>query len=203
MVKNYSIIAVLSLIMLIALIYGIAESGSPWDTRGRRFDQTRISDLNNIKSAIDNYYATNRVLPTNLTDLKNSNYSYYSINDPETNVQYLYKTTNVNGTSYQLCATFSQKSDNQNLNGNNYHLPPLKRQISDHPKGDYCFSLSVSPTSLYKPSTTYFLTTTASNRDAIRISDLDRLKQMITDGAKKLGSPSAFTKARRFWLYII
>lgn len=141
MVKNYSIIAILTLIMISALIYGIMESGTPWDSRGKKFDDTRLSDLNNIKYAIDTYYSTNHILPTSLNDLNSANsYSTHSNKDPETNQPYEYKTTG--NTSYQLCANFSQKTNTSKLNDIYYQSGST--QITTHQKGHYCFDMAVS-----------------------------------------------------------
>jgi hypothetical protein len=87
--------------MLSMVIYGLVESGSPWDTRGRRFDDSRVSDLTSLKYAIQTYYSTHSALPSNLDALKaDQPYSNSQWIDPETKQNYEY---NVNGTtSFQL-----------------------------------------------------------------------------------------------------
>jgi hypothetical protein len=150
MVKNYSIIVILSLIMISTLIYAIGESGSPWDSRGKKFDQTRVTDLNNIKYLVDDYYSAHQSLPSTIGDLKTSNTStYYKLTDPETGKDYEYKTTGQ--TSYQLCATFAQPTDTKD--NNNLVIPSLSGSVGSHPKGHYCYDLAVSSSYLYKTPT--------------------------------------------------
>jgi hypothetical protein len=137
--------------MLSMVIYGLVESGSPWDTRGRRFDDSRVSDLTSLKYAIQTYYSTHSALPSNLDALKaDQPYSNSQWIDPETKQNYEY---NVNGTtSFQLCTTFSQKSPDLNSRGKAvpaiYPTPGVDN-LSTHPKGHYCYDLPAKSATIY------------------------------------------------------
>src|SRR5258708_22196120 len=146
MTKNYLIIAILTLIMVGALIYAFTSSGSPFDTRNRKLDDTRVTNLTNLKYSIDNYYSKNSALPEKLGDVfsdsnSSSLNSYYQkdLKDPESSNEYdYYKKDN---TSYQLCASFSTASSTLNQTNSSVYLT---NQTFEHPKGHYCFDLKVT-----------------------------------------------------------
>lgn len=94
-------------------VAGLWLSGSPAQERARRLDQTRISNLQSISGAIDQYYVTNDRLPSDLETLIRSRETYWvgAINDPESGDAYDYRIRSED--TYELCATFV--TDNRNL----------------------------------------------------------------------------------------
>ncbi|MBI2595936.1 hypothetical protein HYW46_04350 [Candidatus Daviesbacteria bacterium] len=192
MIKQIITITILSLIMLGAVIYGISESGSPFETRNKKFDAQRISDLSNISYAIESYYQKSNKLPKDLKEVtEDSTYSYVSKNtkDPETKADYQY--TAGASSDYQLCADFS--TDNTKVSDE-----PRLGQVYDysytdkkwqHPKGNYCFKLNansalVPPAPINGESTKQNTPNDVSeltkrSRDAYRLSDLANLQQAI------------------------
>ena len=58
-------------VVVLAVGYGIFLSGSPQKQRAFQFDQRRISDLQNISSALNTYWKNNEKLPETFDDLKN------------------------------------------------------------------------------------------------------------------------------------
>lgn len=138
MSSNSYLIGIISVIMFLALVYGFTIIGSPEDTRGKKFDQTRVTHLTTLRSSIDNYYSLNKKLPESLDSVQ-SNSSYISTyrKDPETNTEYLYTPTNE--VSYKLCATFNadSKDDTSNISMHN-----LNSEYS-HPKGYHCFNFQI------------------------------------------------------------
>ena len=95
-------------VVVLAVGYGILLAGSPLKQRALQFDQRRISDLQNISSAIDMYWRNNEKLPLTFDDLKNQ-YSYIrSVVDPVTQESYEYNIRSE--TEYELCAVFEMDS---------------------------------------------------------------------------------------------
>jgi hypothetical protein len=127
-----------AVIVLIAVVWGIATAGSPLYGRKEQLDRTREQDLYQIREVIlDSVYGPERfngqkitVLPRPLPPsldvvAKNSAYTKLSIVDPDTQQPYEYV---VNGTNFDLCATFSLPRDF------NYGI------TWNHPAGHYCFT---------------------------------------------------------------
>ncbi len=103
-------IAIIVTIMTVTALSGLWVSGSPAKERARRLDDRRLSDLQSITNAIDNWYSLNKKLPSSLDELASSRDSYVSsIMDPATNTPYEYRITDA--TSYQLCSTFDTDSN--------------------------------------------------------------------------------------------
>ena len=95
-------------VVVLAVGYGIFLSGSPQKQRAFQFDQRRISDLQNISSALNTYWKNNEKLPETFDDLKNQ-YSYIrSVVDPVTQEPYEYNIRSE--TDYELCAVFELDS---------------------------------------------------------------------------------------------
>lgn len=125
------------------VVYGIFVVGSPMQGRAEKFDEQRLSDLRAIQNEIYNevygdargvpvpaFPLGTKVLPKQLPkDLQavadGAQYQKLRLTDPETSVPYVYK---VNGSSFQLCATFALTRD-------------LGYDIFwNHPAGLHCFS---------------------------------------------------------------
>ncbi|MDP2671639.1 MAG: hypothetical protein Q8P13_04260 [bacterium] len=148
MQKTYLAIAIVSLLALGTVIYGFSLTGSPFDARGKQFDQTRVSNLSNLKYSIESYYNRNGKLPSTLSDLSSNTDYYYgssrnSTKDPDTGKDYEYSVTST--TSYKLCATFSAPSETTAKSA--YSYSNSSNTDFSHPKGRHCFSLTVSQNS--------------------------------------------------------
>jgi len=129
-----------TLIVIGSIVLGFAVTGSPFTQRAIRYDEQRISDLQNIDSQIRSYYQMKNVLPNTLSDISNSNTYNTLPDDPETNRPYEY--TKLTNTTYNVCATFNTDSK-QEIN-----VPsgmPYYGQTWSHPAGHYCFSESINP----------------------------------------------------------
>ena len=95
---------------------GLYLSGSPGAERGRQFDAQRLNALQQIASAVDNYYGRNESLPPDLKTLVapqgQEGYLVGSLNDPQTQAMYEYQA--VDKSHYEICAVFdlpSEKTD--------------------------------------------------------------------------------------------
>ena len=149
MIKAYLTLAIISAVVLAALVYGFTQVGSPGHRRALELDNERISGLTSIKSAVQGYHTKNKKLPTTLDDLlKDSNYSYLDerIQDPETEQKYEYSI--VNQTSYKLCATFVTDSEDEKNKKGGFRDYYVDKEFK-HPKGHHCFNLNVTAYNTY------------------------------------------------------
>ncbi len=133
-----------SLIILVTIIAGFFIVGSPASQRARRFDETRISNLQNIQNEIVVYWQQKNTLPQNLEALTNDISGFIAPSDPETKQPYEYT---VKGQwQFELCATFKTPSLNK-LSTNKFTQNPasLYQQNWQYSPGRQCFSRTIDP----------------------------------------------------------
>lgn len=117
-----------SFISIGVIVWSIMVFGTPSAVRAARFDDTRISNLQEITSQIETYTRTKGKLPQDLAELARiDQYSGYSIplTDPENGQAYVYSIVTepesqkatygtdfilLSDAVYQLCATFNTRS---------------------------------------------------------------------------------------------
>ena len=87
-----------------AIVAGILVLDPPAVQRARRLDWQRVNDLNELRSAVENYWSRHDTLPSNLAALSAEQGFRLPNGDPETAAAYEYRVTGE--TSYELCATF-------------------------------------------------------------------------------------------------
>lgn len=128
-----------------AVCVGIAAAffvvGSPQQERLRRFDDERVSDLQNIQWQIVNYWQSKGALPQRLLDLNDPISGFNEPADPVTGAFYVYE---VRG-EYQfvLCADFTLESRTSSK-----EIQPLARGIEEnweHGPGRACFERFIDP----------------------------------------------------------
>src|SRR3989344_561627 len=136
---------------VIVIVAGFFIVGTPAQARLARFDEQKVSDLQNIQYQIINFYQAKQKLPGVITDLNNS-LDFGSIPvDPQSGEPYVYKPGE--GLSFELCADFNKESrtnrglyENQGL----YETRPMavpavvggKGMLQDnwqHSAGSVCF----------------------------------------------------------------
>lgn len=133
------VIAWIGIILVLGLIIGgFMIVGSPSHMRAVRFDESRISDLTNIQWLIVNNWQNTGKLPANLGDLRDSISGVSIPTDPETGTQYEYNVKST--TSFELCATFSEQSQ-----VNNVKSDPRSTDNWSHTKGKTCFERNIDP----------------------------------------------------------
>ena len=124
-----------SLVVAAAVIWGFALVGSPGTTRLQRFDQQRLDDLQTIFREIQSLCRDPDIkdeltnpLPATLEELaKLARYERINLTDPETGQRYGY--TVKDGTTYELCATFSLERDSD------------MEVFWNHPSGKHVFTV--------------------------------------------------------------
>ena len=122
----------LSVVVAVAVVWGIALAGSPGMARLRRFDQQRLEDLQIIFHEIQSLCRhpvkdeLKNALPKTLDELAvSARGKRINLTDPETGERYVYRVKD--GTKYELCATFrfGRHSD--------------EWVFWNHPSGRHCF----------------------------------------------------------------
>ena len=133
-------LAVSALIIIGAIVWGFAVLGSPRTQQLYKYDEQKVSDLQNINSEVQNYYQMKNVLPAALSDLTTSGNYFILPADEQTGAQYEYQKTG--NASYQLCATF-----NKDLTASSAAMQTYPVQYGattwNHPAGHYCFPENV------------------------------------------------------------
>lgn len=128
-------LATIVIVVAASVGYGIFLLGSPGEQRLIRFDQRRVSDLDNIARTIDAYWETNEELPKSLEDLSDPRYFVRAIEDPDTGETYDYRV--LGEAEYELCAVFSTDSTQ--------YAEGYRRRFStkawEHGVGEKCFQL--------------------------------------------------------------
>jgi len=144
-------------LVLAAIITGFIAFGSPTKQRAIRFDNQRISDLNNIQWQIINYWQQKGKVPTALADVADPLSGFVLPTDPEDGSAYEYS-QGTTTRSFQLCTTFSEVTqDNKgrgSSNGGIIGYPrydtsmPYPGGVEDnwsHLAGRTCFSRTIDP----------------------------------------------------------
>lgn len=130
-------VAAVILAVISAVGYGIYVLGTPAGQRSLRFDQLRVSHLENISHSIGQFWERNQELPAALEDLKGPQYFVQAIADPESGEPYEYRVLDEN--SYKLCAVFATDSKQQEVEPRR----PYSATVWDHGPGRFCFDLEV------------------------------------------------------------
>lgn len=146
------------IVVLASVVWGFAIMGSPFAARERRFDDQRVSDLQNIQWQIVNYWQNKRALPSKLSLLEDSISGYHAPNDPETKAVYEYESA-TEGLSFNLCAVFrnSTVGEKERLSGRGGFYPKTPPYAYDsyaprgepesweHEAGRHCFKRTIDP----------------------------------------------------------
>ncbi len=147
--KLFAIIS--SVVVLGSVILSYFLFGSPAHQRLVRFDEQRVSDLQNIQSQVLSYWQQKEALPPALSDLTDSMSGFVPPIDPDTGSLYEYV---VKGPlSFELCAVFGVKSISDTV-PQYYAMPsaggkvPVQENWS-HEAGRKCFERTIDP-AIYK-----------------------------------------------------
>ncbi|MFA7286644.1 MAG: DUF5671 domain-containing protein [Patescibacteria group bacterium] len=136
---------VTSLLVIAGIVGGFFLAGSPATQRAWKFDDQRVSDLEQIQVQILNHWIGKQALPTKLEELTDSVSGFIAPVDPETGAGYEYVVTNA--LQFDLCATFALPS------------PDIANEATarvlgidykwNHGAGRTCFTRTIDP-ELYK-----------------------------------------------------
>jgi hypothetical protein len=126
---------VFSMVVIGAVVWGVALVGTPGTARLQRLDRQRLEDLHTIFREVQSLCRDpdikdelKRALPATVDELAAMARSErISLVDPETRERYQY--TVKDGTTYELCATFSLERDSD------------VEVFWNHPSGRHCFTV--------------------------------------------------------------
>ena len=133
-----------------AIILGFSIIGSPYNQRLSKYDEQKVTDLQNIDNSVTSFYSTKGTLPKNIDELVNGNY-YVTQVDSQNQKPYEY--TKTSATTYNLCAEFNKASPD--APAPNVFMRPIGYQSWIHPAGHYCFEQTINPNTYLKPSPVY------------------------------------------------
>ncbi len=140
--------------LLVSLVAGLFIAGSPAERRMIRFDERRVTDLQQLQNEIASYWQRTESLPASLDDLVNDFSGYSMPTDPEHGTTYEYRVTG--DLNFQLCATFNSDSTSRGASGRypEYYMNGISGTNWDHGTGQVCFERAIDPnvlTPLQKP----------------------------------------------------
>ena len=132
-----------AVIIIGSIVWGFSVLGSPRTQRLIKYDEQKVSDLQNINNQINSYYYNNKnVLPSSLSDISQFNYASVPIDQQGGELYGYDKKSEI---SYWLCAEFNTDSRK-----NDKSARPYRDDIVyggnpwTHPAGHYCFVLIVN-----------------------------------------------------------
>ncbi len=142
-------------LVAITVVSSFFVVGSPTTARNNRYDNQRVSDLQNMQSQVTYYYQRKQVLPTDSAQLNDPLSGYAVPVDPENGAVYPYKTTGPK--SFQLCATFANEDANSQPGRPEVApMPVATKNVGasvdywNHATGQVCFERTID-TQLYPP----------------------------------------------------
>jgi hypothetical protein len=133
-------------VLVASIVLGFFIVGSPAKQRDIRFDEKRITDLQEIQGQVVMYWQKKDELPKTLEDLGKNISGYQAPSDPQT--QAAYKYTLKTNLSFELCATFTTDGTSLGIYGNK-SVPVTSYDSSstnwDHKTGETCFTRTIDP----------------------------------------------------------
>jgi len=145
--KIYRVVALV--IIVGSIVWGFVVLGSPRAQRLIKYDEQKVSDLQNINNQVTRYYTDQGVIKDTLKEMFDRGDYYPTLLDRETQQPYEYKKTSEK--TYELCAQFNKASDEKNSVLTIYD--PYGGGMWMHPAGHYCFkqTLPLVQNDFFKP----------------------------------------------------
>lgn len=138
------------IIILVFIILGFSVLGSPQTQRLIRYDNQKISDLQNIQWEIISYWQMNGILPASLDAMRLTQQYVVIPTDPQSKNDYEYRSTGA--MTFEICAEFNRENmTNQNLYREVMPVSyPIKGGVIqndnwNHPAGRTCFERVIDP----------------------------------------------------------
>jgi hypothetical protein len=133
--------------ILASIVLGFMVIGSPASQRERRYDNERVSDLQNIQWQIVSYWQRKEALPATLAELEDSISGFKVPKDPRTDMPYVYRLTGQSARAFELCATFDEGTLSSR---SSVQYPPTyprggMGESWEHTQGVQCFERTIDP----------------------------------------------------------
>lgn len=133
-------------IVIGSIVWGFSVLGSPRTQRLIKYDEQKVSDLQNINNQVTSFYSNKGYLPKNMEEVISYQNSYVTQTDSQTQKPYEYEKTT--DTTYNLCAEFNKASNNEKRDGKIMTAPirdPYSTRSWVHGAGRYCFEQTINP----------------------------------------------------------
>jgi hypothetical protein len=130
-------------VVLATIVAGFFIMGSPSQVRLYRFDEQKVSDLQNIQWQLVNFWQQKQVLPADIEELNDPLSGWQNPRDPQSSEVYRYERTGDG--SFKLCATFnaeSRKGAGESMTVRAYGPSDENWQ---HGIGEVCFDRTIDP----------------------------------------------------------
>lgn len=131
-------------VALIAIVSGFFIMGTPGEIRLQRFDDQKVSDLQNIQYQVTNYWQVKQKLPQNLQDLVDPLSGYTLPKDPQSGGDYGYRITKA-PYSFEVCATFNADSKTGSTDSSVAQHYGADNTTWQHTAGQNCFERTIDP----------------------------------------------------------
>ena len=132
-----------------SIVAGFSVLGSPQSQRTLRYDNQKVSDLQNIQWQIVNYWQQKEVMPNTLLDLEDPISGFVAPNDPQSGESYIYNLTG--NLAFELCADFNKISSDKSSRASitpRYEIEVPFGKLTenwDHEAGPHCFERTIDP----------------------------------------------------------
>ena len=148
--KNSRIVwrIIAGVIVIGSIVWGFAVLGSPRTQRLIKYDEQKVSALQNIKNQIEFNYSNTGKLPESLEKMPSGS---VPLLDNQNQKPYEYLKTS--DTTYNLCAEFNKESD-EKAHQNYPYRSGYPSWI--HPAGRYCFEETINPNNYSYPKNPNF-----------------------------------------------
>ncbi len=140
-------------VVLATIVAGFFIMGTPGQVRLYRFDDQKMSDLQNIQYQVVNYWQAKERLPQTLAEMNDPLGGFTAPLDPQTGEEYRYEIVKAPYT-FKLCATFNaetQESSPYSERGMTPAavypgaVPDIYTASWKHPAGEHCFERTIDP----------------------------------------------------------
>lgn len=140
-------------VVIASIVSGFFIMGSPAQVRLYRFDDQKVSDLQNIQYQVVNFWQTKERLPLTLTEMEDPLGGFTAPRDAQTGESYVYEIVKVPHT-FKLCATFNAPMQETSPHHEKTDLarpaypsimPDLSVSSWEHGAGAHCFERTIDP----------------------------------------------------------
>ncbi len=131
-------------LVLASIVAGFFIMGTPGEVRLSRFDEEKVSNLQNIQYQIVNYYQQKGMVPAQLSDIEDPLSGWVMPKDPQGET---YRYQKKGELSFSLCAIFNKESRMQESSmrpTSPYGEPKLDENWT-HGSGEECFDRTIDP----------------------------------------------------------
>jgi len=129
-------------LVIISIIAGFFIMGTPGQVRLYRYDEQKVSDLQNIQWQVVNYYQQKEMIPANLSELEDPLSGWTLPVDPQTSEGYRYEKTG--NLSFSLCADFNAESQSPD-SAVARPFAGVENENWQHSEGEKCFDRTIDP----------------------------------------------------------